>query len=107
MKYLRKECYPMMKEMALFYAAYAKKGADGYYHVIPSMEEERWGIYPKFCAQQGHRQLAVHVSLGPDAGGRRRGTAGGRCRAAKQWRKVAAQSLPIPPGRSPEGWSTP
>ena len=46
--FLRRECYPMLKEMALFYAAYAKKDTDGYYHVIPSMEEERWGIYPEF-----------------------------------------------------------
>lgn len=46
--FLRQECYPMLKQMALFYAAYAKKGSDGYYHVIPSMEEERWGIYPEF-----------------------------------------------------------
>ena len=49
MNFLRQECYPMMKQMALFYAAYAKKGDDGYYHIIPSMEEERWGIYPKFA----------------------------------------------------------
>ncbi len=44
-KYLKEECYPLMREMAIFYAAYAKKGADGYYHVIPSMEPERWGWY--------------------------------------------------------------
>jgi hypothetical protein len=40
---LREECYPLMREMAKFYSAYAKKGEGGYYHVIPSMEEERWG----------------------------------------------------------------
>jgi hypothetical protein len=42
---LRDECYPLMREMALFYAAYAKKGDDGYYHIIPSMEPEKWGWY--------------------------------------------------------------
>jgi hypothetical protein len=47
--FLRQECYPMLKQMARFYAAYAKKGDDGYYHIITSMEEERWGIYPKFA----------------------------------------------------------
>jgi hypothetical protein len=36
-----------MKQMALFYAAYAKKGDDGFYHVISSMKEERWGFYPQ------------------------------------------------------------
>lgn len=46
---LRKECYPLMREMALFYAAYVKKEEDGYYHAIPSMEEERWGWYPNLA----------------------------------------------------------
>jgi len=46
---LRKECYPLMREMALFYAAYVTKGEDGYYHAIPSMEEERWGWYPNLA----------------------------------------------------------
>jgi hypothetical protein len=45
---LRNECYPLMKQMAMFYAVYAKKGEDGYYHVIPSMQEEDWGFYPRF-----------------------------------------------------------
>lgn len=44
-KVLRDECYPLMREMAIFYAAYAKKGDDGHYHVIPSMEPEKWGWY--------------------------------------------------------------
>jgi len=48
-EFLRNECYPLMREMALFYAAYAKKGDDGFYHVIPSMEPERWGFYPEFA----------------------------------------------------------
>ena len=47
--FLRTECYPLKcQNMALFYASYAKKGDDGFYHVIPSMEEERWGFYPQF-----------------------------------------------------------
>lgn len=43
-----KELYPYMKDMALFYAAYAKKGEDGVYHIIPSMQEESFGIQPRF-----------------------------------------------------------
>lgn len=48
--YLRNECYPLMKQMALFYAAYAKKGDDGYYHVIPSVQEESWEFTRNFPA---------------------------------------------------------
>lgn len=45
MNVLKNECYPLLKEMAIFYAAYAKKGNDGYYHIIPSMDPEKWGWY--------------------------------------------------------------
>ncbi|MBT9332652.1 glycosyl hydrolase family 95 catalytic domain-containing protein [Paracidobacterium acidisoli] len=45
---LRDECYPIMRRMALFYAAYAHKGDDGRYHIVPCMEAEKWGFYPKF-----------------------------------------------------------
>lgn len=48
-EFLRNECYPLMREMAMFYAAYAQKGVDGYYHIIPSMEPERWGWYAEFA----------------------------------------------------------
>jgi hypothetical protein len=92
-----------MREMALFYAAYAKKGDDGYYHVIPSMEEERWGWYPKFSrnkdvtsslcmfrwaltrAAEGAELLGVDADL--------RG----------HWREVAAQIAPYATWKTPEG----
>jgi hypothetical protein len=98
--YLRRECYPMMKQMALFYAAYARKGADGYYHVIPSMEEERWGFYPEFARNKDvissvclfrwalTRAAEAAEFLGVDAG------------LGRQWRQVAAQ---LPPYSTWEG----
>jgi hypothetical protein len=45
---LREECYPLLRNMALFYAGYAHKGGDGYYHIVPCMEPEKWGFYPRF-----------------------------------------------------------
>ncbi len=92
--YLRQVCYPMMKQMALFYAAYARRGADGYYHVIPCMEEERWGFYPEFSRNKDvissvclfrwglTRAADAAELLGVDAG------------LSKQWREVAAQLPP-------------
>ncbi|HZF00352.1 MAG TPA: hypothetical protein VE344_00475 [Methylomirabilota bacterium] len=94
--FLRNECYPLMKQMALFYAAYAKKGADGYYHVTPSVQEESWGIYPQFshtkdvisslCMFRWGLTRAADAAevLGVDAG------------LQKQWREVAAQIVPYP-----------
>ena len=37
-----------MRETALFYDAYLKKGGDGLFHATPSMPEENYGIWPGF-----------------------------------------------------------
>jgi hypothetical protein len=101
---LRKECYPLMREMALFYEAYAKPGTDGYYHIIPSMEEERWGFYPEFARNKdvtsslcmfrwGLTKAADAAELlGVDAGPRER------------WRKVARHIAPYPTWKTPDGF---
>jgi hypothetical protein len=102
-KVLREECYPLMKEMALFYAAYAKKGDDGFYHVIPCMQEESWGFYPKFARNKDitsslcmfrwalTRAAEAAELLGVDADLR------------ANWREVAAQIVPYPTWKRPEG----
>lgn len=101
--FLRNECYPMMKQMALFYAAYAKKGGDGLYHVIPSMEEERWGFYPQFSRNKDvtssltlfkwalTRAADAAELLNVDAG------------LQKQWREVAAHLAPYATWPAPDG----
>jgi hypothetical protein len=100
---LQNECYPLMKEMALFYAAYAKKGADSRYHVIPSMEEERWGWYPEFgrnrdvtsslCMFRWALTKAAEAAelLGVDADLR------------GHWREVAAQIAPYATWETEDG----
>ena len=47
LKVLQK-AYTPMRETALFYDAYLKKGGDGLFHAIPSMPEENYGIWPGF-----------------------------------------------------------
>lgn len=102
-EFLRKECYPLMREMALFYAAYAKKGNDGYYHVIPSMEPEKWGYYAQFERNKDvisslcmfrwalNRTAEASEVLGVDADLR------------PQWREVADNLAPYPTWDTPEG----
>jgi hypothetical protein len=102
-EFLRKECYPLMRETALFYAAYAKKGDDRCYHVIPSMEPERWGFYPQFARNKDvisslcmfrwalNRAAEASEILGVDAD--RRG----------KWREMAAKMAPYPTWDTPEG----
>ena len=41
--YLR-QAYPILRAAAQFIAAYVKKGADGKYHVIPTVSSENWGF---------------------------------------------------------------
>jgi hypothetical protein len=101
--YLRKECYPLMREMAIFYAAYAKKGEDGAYHIIPSMEAERWGYYAEFARNKDVisslclfrwgllRAADAAEVLGVDADLR------------KQWRDVAAHLAAYPTWETPAG----
>ena len=103
LEYLRRDCYPLMREMAQFYAAYAKKGDDGYYHVIPSMEPERWGFYYQFARNKDvisslcmfrwalNRAADAAEVLGVDAELRVR------------WRQIATQIAPYATWDTPDG----
>ncbi len=100
---LREECYPLMREMALFYAAYAKKGDDGYYHIIPSMEPERWGFYAEFARNKDvisslcmfrwalNRTAEASEILGVDE------------ELRGKWREIAENLAPYPTWDTPEG----
>jgi len=101
--FLRKECYTMLKEMALFYAAYAKKGADGYYHIIPSMEEERWGIYPEFSHNKDVVSSLCMFRWGLMRAADAAELLGVDVDLRKQWREVAAQIAPYPTWQKSNG----
>ncbi|MGE5612202.1 MAG: glycosyl hydrolase family 95 catalytic domain-containing protein [Bacillota bacterium] len=101
--FLRNECYPLMREMALFYAAYAKKGADGYYHIIPSMEEERWGIYPEFSRNKDVISSLCMFRWGLTRAAEAAEILGVDADLRQRWRQVAAQLAPYPTWQKPEG----
>lgn len=43
--YLRETAYPLLRELAIFYEAFARRGWDGsYYHLLPTVETESYGI---------------------------------------------------------------
>ncbi|MDB5409709.1 MAG: hypothetical protein JWL84_4621 [Rhodospirillales bacterium] len=102
-KFLREECYPLMREMALFYAAYAKKGSDGYYHVIPSMEEERWGVYPEFSRNKDVVSSLCMFRWGLTRAADAAEILGVDVDLRKQWREVAEKIAPYPTWKKPEG----
>lgn len=45
---MRNILYPALRDLAIFYAAYIERQDDGYFHIIPAVEAESWGIQPKF-----------------------------------------------------------
>ena len=102
-EFLRKECYPLMREMAFFYAAYAKKGDDGYYHIIPSMDPEKWGWYAELarnkdvisslCMFRWALNRAADAAEILDVDADLRGT----------WREVAENIAPYPTWEGPDG----
>jgi hypothetical protein len=101
--FLRHECYPMLKQMALFYAAYAKKSADGFYHVIPSMEEERWGIYPEFSHNKDVISSLCMFRWGLTRAADAAELLGVDLVLRLQWRYIAARIAPYPTWQKPEG----
>ncbi|MDR3261322.1 MAG: GH92 family glycosyl hydrolase [Tannerella sp.] len=101
--YLRKECYPLMKQMATFYSAYAKKGNDGFYHVIPSVQEESWGIYPEFSHTKDVISSLCMFRWGLVKTAEAAELLGVDADLAKQWRSIAEQLLPYPTWERPEG----
>ena len=101
--YLREQCYPLMREMAIFYAAYAKKGTDGYYHVIPSMEEERWGFYPNFSRNKDVISSLCMFRWGLNRAADAAELLGLDADLRQQWRQVAAQLTPYPTWKKPQG----
>ena len=59
-RWLREMAYPIMKGVVEFYTAYAKKGADGKYHIDPAnVHESYWGV------RDGIMDIAVIRSLTP------------------------------------------
>ncbi|MFC1761451.1 glycoside hydrolase family 95-like protein [Planctomycetota bacterium] len=46
--FLKEKVYPALKDLAIFYSEYVKKGDDDYYHVQPTVAQERWGITYQF-----------------------------------------------------------
>jgi hypothetical protein len=102
-KVLREECYPLMKQMALFYAAYAKKGEDDFYHIVPCMQEEAWGFYPKFSRNKDVISSLCMFRWGLTRAADAAELLGVDADLRKNWREVAAQIAPYPTWDRPDG----
>ena len=101
--FLRERAYPMMVEGARLYADYVTKCEDGFYHVIPTVSQEHWGLTPEFRLNRDsvgalsfikyHLRACIEASeiLGVDADERR------------QWREIVERLAPYPTLETEEG----
>ena len=101
---LRKDVYPPLRELAIFFHAFAQLGADGYYHVLPVIPPEHWGWTYRWKYNVDSIVRSAWPS-GPCCGrpkrqssGRRRGTAGGLAGAC--WCFGAVSRRRHPPGQT-------
>jgi hypothetical protein len=102
-KVLRDEAYPLLKQMALFYAAYMKKESDGYYHIVPCMQPETWGIYPKFARNKDIISSLCMFRWGLTRAADAAELLGVDADLRKNWREVAAKIVPYPTWKGHEG----
>jgi hypothetical protein len=101
--FLRKQCYPFLKEMALFYSSYAKRGDDGFYHVIPCMQEESWGFYPKFQRNKDVISSLCMFRWGLTRAADAAELLGVDADLSQNWREVAAHIVPYPTWQRQDG----
>jgi hypothetical protein len=98
-----RRAYPLIADAARFYCDYVKRGDDGFFHVIPTVSQEHWGLTPKFRLNRDsvgalsfiryHLKAALAASdlLGLDASERR------------QWREVLDHLAPYPTLQTDQG----
>jgi hypothetical protein len=101
--FLRETCYPLMRKMCAFFAAFVTRQSDDKYHIVPCMQEECWGFYPglshnRDCISalttvrwaflrtiEAARLLGVNQELIP------------------HWQEIADHLAPFPTWHKPEG----
>jgi hypothetical protein len=101
--FLREQCYPLLKQVALFYAAYAQKGGDGYYHIVPCMQEESWGFYPRFSRNKDIISSLCMFRWALNRASEAAALLGVDDELLEQWREVAAHIAPYPTWNRAEG----
>ena len=94
--YLHKHAYPMMREGARFYTDYVTKEADGYYHIMPTVSQENWGLTKDFEKNRDSvgalSQVRYHLLACVEAAE----TLGLDPEEKKHWREIAENIAPYP-----------
>ncbi len=95
--------YPMLRAAAEFLVAFASRGEDGKYHIIPTVSPENWGATVDFRL---NRDCIIDLALteflldAVDEGSRVLGIDAGQ---REKWREVRRNLAPYPTGEGPFG----
>jgi hypothetical protein len=102
MDYLRR-VYPVLRAAAQFLAAYPKKGADGKYHIIPTVSPENWGLTVDYRLNKDCILDLALTKFVLDAAGQAAQILAQDEDARSQWAEVGANLAPYPKCKGPYG----
>jgi hypothetical protein len=103
MEYLKKRGYPLMREVARFYANYVTKEEDGAYHVVPTVSSEHWGYTVNFERNRDSNAALSMIMCHLRASVRAATLLGVDKEARKNWEEIAGRMPPYPLYQTSEG----
>jgi alpha-L-fucosidase 2 len=98
-----KRAYPMLRAAADFLVAFAQKGEDGKYHIIPTVSPENWGATVDYRL---NRDCIIDLALTAfllDAVTEGSEALGVDAPLREKWREVRRNLAPYPAGDGPHG----
>jgi len=101
--FLRKRAYPVISEVARFYADYLTAGDDGYYHVIPTVSPEHWMLSSGFRLNRDCQAALALIKYHLGAAARAANILGEDRKEALRWKEMADRMAPYPTCRTPRG----
>ncbi len=102
-EFLRDKAYPILKAGAEFYADYVTLEEDGYYHVIPTVSQEHWGLTYKFERNQDSISALCMIKWNLNTAARAAQILGRDADKIDTWRHIAANMAPYPTYQTEEG----
>lgn len=101
--FLEKEGYPVLKAGAQFYSDYVTRGKDGFYHIVPTVSPEHWGLWKKFERNQDSASALTLVKYNLKSAVQAAEILGKDQNERKRWLEIAKNLAPYPTYQTKEG----
>ncbi len=102
-EFLRDKAYPILKAGAEFYTDYVTAGEDGYFHVIPTVSQEHWGLTYQFERNKDSISALCMIKWNLNTAARAAQILGRDLDKIGEWRHIAANMAPYPTYETEEG----